>query len=54
MARKWREIFNSDRAEFGGSDLKNDSEIVVSENSTMIEVVLPPLATIWIAPSVKS
>lgn len=54
MAMRWREIFNSDRAEFGGSDLKNDSEIVVSENSTMIEVLLPPLATIWIAPSEKS
>lgn len=51
---RWCEIFNSDLNEFGGSGLKNNETIKVvrdsNSNENVLEVVLPPLSTIWLTP----
>jgi 1,4-alpha-glucan branching enzyme len=52
-AGKWREIFNSDNAGFGGSDIGNAGEIYTQavwshDRDASIELTLPPLATIML------
>lgn len=47
------EVFNSDLAEYGGSDVKNEGEILTQEvawhnRGQSIEVRIPPLATIYL------
>ena len=46
---QWQEIFNSDLVELGGSGLRNEGIIEISHGSDSLQVVLPPLATIWLA-----
>jgi len=50
-ARRWREIFNSDAAIYGGSNLGNSGELRAFDEPrhdlpASIELLLPPLATI--------
>ena len=42
----WREIFNSDSMEFGGSGVANESFHVLEGQQSRVRV--PPLATIWL------
>jgi len=46
---RWREIFNSDAMEFGGTGMGNQDPITAIEGGEFLEIVLPPLATIWLA-----
>jgi 1,4-alpha-glucan branching enzyme len=45
----WREIFNSDAMEFGGTGMGNQDPVTAIEGGEFLEIVLPPLATIWLA-----
>ena len=50
------EVFNSDLAEFGGSDVKNEGELLTQDvawhgRDQSIEIRIPPLATIYLKPS---
>jgi 1,4-alpha-glucan branching enzyme len=45
----WREIFNSDAMEFGGTGMRNEGALTVSEGDDFLEIALPPLATLWFA-----
>lgn len=47
--RSWREVFSSDASEFGGSGLRNHGILQAEDGDSVIEIVLPPLATIWLA-----
>jgi 1,4-alpha-glucan branching enzyme len=42
----WKEILNSDSAYYGGSGQGNMGQVVAHEG--MAEIVLPPLATLWL------
>jgi 1,4-alpha-glucan branching enzyme len=49
----WREIFNSDSAYYGGSNVGNDGRvealpIAAHGQAQSVELVLPPLATIYL------
>jgi 1,4-alpha-glucan branching enzyme len=51
----WTELLNTDRAEFGGSDLHNpplkaDREPWDNQPGS-IELTLPPLSVVWLAPA---
>jgi 1,4-alpha-glucan branching enzyme len=53
IAGAWREIFNSDSAYYGGSNLGNDGRvdalaIAAHGQAHSVELVLPPLATIYL------
>lgn len=50
ISKKWQEIFNSDLKELGGSGLCNESVIAVLEDGKTLEILVPPLATLWLAP----
>ena len=50
----WREIFNSDSAFYGGTNLGNEGQVCAAAVSShgrgqSLELVLPPLATIFSA-----
>jgi 1,4-alpha-glucan branching enzyme len=49
LAARWREIFNSDAMEFGGTGMGNQDPVTSIEGGEFLEIVLPPLATIWLA-----
>lgn len=49
------EVFNSDLSEYGGSDVKNEGELLTQEvpwhgREQSIEIRIPPLATIYLKP----
>ena len=51
----WKEIFNSDAAVYGGSNLGNSGETIVAPitshgQTTSLELTLPPLATLILRP----
>jgi 1,4-alpha-glucan branching enzyme len=53
LAGNWREIFNSDSAFYGGSNVGNEghvgtSQIAAHGQAQSVELVLPPLATIYL------
>jgi len=55
VSSAWREIFNSDAAVYGGSNVGNPGELKISDVSrhgfpVSLELVLPPLATIILQP----
>jgi 1,4-alpha-glucan branching enzyme len=53
LAGNWREIFNSDSAFYGGSNVGNEGHVGTSQmaahgQAQSVELVLPPLATIYL------
>lgn len=53
LAGSWREIFNSDSIFYGGSNVGNEGRVETSAIAThgqsrSVELVLPPLATIFL------
>ena len=48
---KWREIFSTDAMELGGTGLRNLDMAEIKDGSDFLEIVLPPLATIWLVES---
>ncbi|HEX7165743.1 MAG TPA: 1,4-alpha-glucan branching protein GlgB [Acidimicrobiales bacterium] len=51
----WREVVNTDAAEFGGSGLGNGGAVIATDDpwhglAHSAEVTLPPLAVLWLAP----
>lgn len=46
---RWREIFNSDAMELGGTGMGNKDSITPMQGGDFLEIVLPPLATLWFA-----
>jgi 1,4-alpha-glucan branching enzyme len=53
LAGAWREIFNSDSAFYGGSNVGNEGRVTAQEFAAhgqpySVEIVLPPLATIYL------
>lgn len=56
LAGVWEEILNTDAAEYGGSGVGNMGSVVAGDEPwhgrlASTEVVLPPLATIWLRPA---
>ncbi len=48
---KWREIFNSDSAHYGGSNVGNVGEVQASDGaSPELRLTIPPLAAIFLVP----
>jgi 1,4-alpha-glucan branching enzyme len=54
FAGRWREIFNSDAAAYGGGNVGNGGAVstVVTRDSPEIHIVVPPLAAIFLVPEV--
>jgi 1,4-alpha-glucan branching enzyme len=54
-AGRWRELLNTDAVEYGGSGVVN-AEVVQTEEvawhgrPVSVEVQLPPLGAVWLAP----
>ena len=46
----WREILSTDAMELGGTGMRNEERIKGIDGGKMLEVILPPLATIWLEP----
>ncbi|WP_105972359.1 1,4-alpha-glucan branching enzyme [Streptomyces geranii] len=44
----WQEVLNTDAARYGGGDVRNSGPVKAS--SSGVELTLPPLATVWLAP----
>ena len=44
----WREVLNTDAAEFGGSGVANHSFAVDVGTDLYVELRVPPLATVWL------
>jgi len=51
--KNWREVLNTDSADFGGSNVVNSDLITaVEENGTSsIKLKVPPLGTLWLTSS---
>jgi 1,4-alpha-glucan branching enzyme len=49
LAGKWVEVFNSDSAHYGGSNVGNVGEVHTIEGSEL-NLTIPPLAAIFLAP----
>ncbi|WP_407156090.1 1,4-alpha-glucan branching protein GlgB [Bradyrhizobium sp. STM 3557] len=47
---KWREVFNSDSAHYGGSNVGNIGEVHASEGQNELSLTVPPLAAIFLVP----
>ncbi|MEU6231190.1 1,4-alpha-glucan branching enzyme [Streptomyces sp. NPDC047042] len=47
----WQEVLNTDAARYGGSDVLNSGTL--KPRSSGLLLTLPPLATVWLAPSSK-
>ena len=48
---KWREVFNSDSAHYGGSNVGNIGEVqTLAGLIPEIELTIPPLAAIFLVP----
>jgi 1,4-alpha-glucan branching enzyme len=54
FAGAWREVFNSDAALYGGSNVGNAGRVstVVTPDSPELRLVIPPLAAIYLVPEV--
>jgi 1,4-alpha-glucan branching enzyme len=54
LAGRWREIFNSDAAVYGGGNIGNGGAVstVVTRDSPEIHIVVPPLAAVFLVPEV--
>jgi 1,4-alpha-glucan branching enzyme len=51
LAGKWFEVFNSDSAHYGGSNVGNTGEVQTSEGSAPeLSLTIPPLAAIFLVP----
>jgi 1,4-alpha-glucan branching enzyme len=51
FACKWFEVFNSDSAHYGGSNVGNTGEVQTSEGSAPeLSLTIPPLAAIFLVP----
>ena len=48
---KWREVFNSDSAHYGGSNVGNVGEVHATDGaSPELSLTIPPLAAIFLVP----
>jgi 1,4-alpha-glucan branching enzyme len=48
---KWREVFNSDSAHYGGTNVGNVGGVQASDGpSSEINLTIPPLAAIFLTP----
>ncbi len=45
----WEEILNTDAARYGGSDVGNPDPVKPEDGH--VRLTLPPLATVWLAPT---
>jgi 1,4-alpha-glucan branching enzyme len=59
VAGGWDEVLNTDAAEFGGSGIGNQGYVMATEATwhglpASVELTLPPLAVLWLAPSTTS
>jgi 1,4-alpha-glucan branching enzyme len=54
FAGRWREIFNSDAAAYGGGNVGNGGAVstVVTRDSPELHIVVPPLAAVFLVPEV--
>jgi 1,4-alpha-glucan branching enzyme len=51
LAGKWREVFNSDSAHYGGSNVGNVGEVATLPGpQPALNLTLPPLAAIFLVP----
>ncbi|WP_315701102.1 MULTISPECIES: 1,4-alpha-glucan branching protein GlgB [unclassified Bradyrhizobium] len=46
----WREVFNSDSVHYGGSNVGNVGEVHASEGQNELNLILPPLAAVFLVP----
>lgn len=51
LSGTWVETFNSDDLSYGGSGIKNDSIVADSLSGNIVQIQVPPLATIWLVQS---
>jgi len=54
-AGRWRELVNTDRAEYGGSGVSNDAGVETEPlawhgQEQSAELMLPPLGAVWLVP----
>jgi 1,4-alpha-glucan branching enzyme len=47
---KWREVFNSDAAHYGGSNVGNSGEVTAEGLVPELSLTIPPLAAIFLVP----
>ncbi len=48
---KWRDVFNSDSAHYGGTNVGNIGEVQASQTSAPeLSLTIPPLAAIFLVP----
>jgi 1,4-alpha-glucan branching enzyme len=54
FAGRWREVFNSDAAAYGGGNIGNGGAVstVVTRDSPELHIVVPPLAAVFLVPEV--
>jgi 1,4-alpha-glucan branching enzyme len=54
FAGRWREVFNSDAAAYGGGNVGNGGAVstVVTRDSPELHIVVPPLAAVFLVPEV--
>jgi 1,4-alpha-glucan branching enzyme len=51
FAGKWREVFNSDSAHYGGTNIGNVGEVRTLESAIPeLNLTIPPLAAIFLTP----
>jgi 1,4-alpha-glucan branching enzyme len=51
FAGKWYEVFNSDSAHYGGSNVGNIGEVLASDQLVPeLSLTIPPLAAIFLVP----
>jgi 1,4-alpha-glucan branching enzyme len=51
FAGKWKEVFNSDSAHYGGTNVGNIGEVqTVAGKSPELRLTVPPLAAIFLVP----
>jgi 1,4-alpha-glucan branching enzyme len=51
LAGKWYEVFNSDSAHYGGTNVGNTGEVVaLNAQSPELNLTIPPLAAIFMVP----
>jgi 1,4-alpha-glucan branching enzyme len=55
FAGKWREVFNSDAAIYGGSNIGNAGAVstVVTRETPELRIVVPPLAAVFFVPEIE-
>ena len=55
FAGRWREVFNSDAAIYGGSNVGNAGAVstVVTRDSPEFRIVVPPLAAVFLVPEIE-